>query len=495
MQKSSEKKQNTHGKSAFLKGAAWIAVGGFVAKLLGALYRIPLTNLIGGRGLGLYQLIYPIYCLLLTVSATGIPSSIAKLTAERLQKGKGDKPLLITALKLFLGIGVFGSLLMAALAPLLAKAQGTEEVLGGYFTLAPSVLLVSAISVFRGWFQGKNRMFPTALSEMVEQAVKVGFGLLFAYLFRESVQTAVVFLLLAVSLSELVALIVMIIQFRRIPAPDKPLEDGERVRAKSVLKLSIPVTLASIVLPISGLIDSMLFVRILESQTAEAVTLYGLFAGGAVTVINLPVSVCYGIAAASVPAVSAAQAKAQEGKRKSEGAVNESAPNDMRENEPNEQKGKRKKRGGVLSKIFFSFGVTLAVSVPSALGLYLLAEPAAKIIFRSLQGEELSTLVALIKSFSISAVTLSLTQTSSACLTAQGKPFCSALATSIGVTVKTLVYVLLLKTTTLGVFALAHATNLCYLVAFFVGLLYNIRIAVKADKGAKAYDNDSGAGR
>lgn len=485
MQKSSEKKQNTQGKSAFLKGAAWIAVGGFVAKLLGALYRIPLTNLIGGRGLGLYQLIYPIYCLLLTVSATGIPSSIAKLTAERLQKGKGDKPLLVTALKLFLGIGVFGSLLMAALAPLLAKAQGTQEVLGGYFTLAPSVLLVSAISVFRGWFQGKNRMFPTALSEMVEQAVKVGFGIAFAYLFRERVQTAVVFLLLAVSLSELVALIVMIIQFRRIPAPDKPLKDGEQVRAKSVLKLSIPVTLASIVLPISGLIDSVLFVRILESQTAEAVTLYGLFAGGAVTVINLPVSICYGIAAASVPAVSAAQAKAQASEKERAETVND----------PNEQTGKRKKRGGVLSKIFFSFGVTLAVSLPSALGLYLLAEPAAKIIFRSLQGEELSTLIALIKSFSISAVTLSLTQTSSACLTAQGKPFCSALATSIGVTVKTLVYVLLLKNTDLGVFALAHATNLCYLVAFFIGLLYNIRIAVKADKGAKAYDNHSGAGR
>ena len=73
--------------SGFLKGAAWIAVGGFTAKVIGALYRIPLTNLIGGRGLGLYQLVYPIYCLLLTVSATGIPSSIAKLTAERIARG------------------------------------------------------------------------------------------------------------------------------------------------------------------------------------------------------------------------------------------------------------------------------------------------------------------------------------------------------------------------------------------------------------------------
>ena len=60
-------------KSGFLSGAVWIAAGGFIAKALGAVYRIPLTNLIGGYGLGLYQLVYPVYCLLLTVSATGIP--------------------------------------------------------------------------------------------------------------------------------------------------------------------------------------------------------------------------------------------------------------------------------------------------------------------------------------------------------------------------------------------------------------------------------------
>ena len=70
-------------RSKLLTGAATIAAGGLVAKLIGAFYRIPLTNLIGGEGIGLYQLVYPFYCILLTVSATGIPSSIATLTAGR----------------------------------------------------------------------------------------------------------------------------------------------------------------------------------------------------------------------------------------------------------------------------------------------------------------------------------------------------------------------------------------------------------------------------
>ena len=89
-------------KSGFLKGAAIIAAGGFISKLIGAVYRVPLTNLIGSRGLGLYQMAYPFYCLLLTVSATGIPSSIASLTAARFSKGESDKGVLKTALKLLL---------------------------------------------------------------------------------------------------------------------------------------------------------------------------------------------------------------------------------------------------------------------------------------------------------------------------------------------------------------------------------------------------------
>jgi stage V sporulation protein B len=200
------------GKGRFIKGAVIIATGGFIAKLIGALYRIPLTNLIGGRGIGLYQLVYPVYCLLLTVSATGIPSSIAKLGAER--AGTDTRPLFKSAMRLFLLIGFFGSLLMALTAPVLSRAQSAESVKAGYYALAPSVFLVSGISVFRGYFQGKNKMTPTALSEIIEQAVKVGFGLLFAYLHRGNIEKAVVFLLLSVSISELVALLFMMFLYK-----------------------------------------------------------------------------------------------------------------------------------------------------------------------------------------------------------------------------------------------------------------------------------------
>ena len=446
-------KREKSGRWEFLKGAIWIAFGGFVAKLIGALYRIPLTNLIGGKGLGLYQMVYPVYCLLLTVSATGIPSSIAKLTAEKIGKGESDRQVFRLSMRLFLIIGLCGMALMAIVAPYLARAQGSEEVLGGYYALAPSVLLVSAISVFRGWFQGRNKMYPTAISEITEQVIKVAFGLLFAYLFREEVAKAVVFLLLAVSLSELFTLFLMLAIYKRVPAPVEEKKEGGMVGMKSILKLSIPVTFSAILLPLSGLIDSVLAPRLLGVYATDAVTLYGLFAGGAVTVVNLPVSMCYGVAAASVPAVANAVARRGKG----------SSPR---------------------KRIFFSVLITVAVALPSAIGLYSFAEPAARLIFRSLKDEELVVLTRLIKVLAVSAFTLSLVQTLSACLTAQGKPQYGALSMLIGVTVKTVLYGVWLKKPEVSIYGLAYATNICYFVVALLNFLFNMAISRKKKKAS-----------
>lgn len=429
-------------ENGLIKGAVWIAAGGFIAKVIGAIYRIPLTNLIGGRGLGLYQMVYPVYCLLLTVSATGIPSSIAKLTAERIRHRQSPRALFSSAMKLFLLIGVGGTAIMAIVAPFLAKAQGSGEVLAGYYALAPSVLLVSAISVFRGYFQGKNDMMPTALSEIAEQVIKVAFGILFAYLFKDRIALAVTFLLLAVSLSELFTLFLMLALYRR--DGEKTQNEGGRVEFKTILRMSVPVTLLSLLIPLSSLIDSVLAVRLLGKYEADAVTLYGLFAGGAVTIIGLPVSVCYGIAAASIPRVAS---------------------------EPSGKKARR--------KIFHSLGLTALLGGVSAIGLYLFAEPAVGIVFRSLTDGEKQTMIRLVQAYSVSALTLSCSQTLAACLTAQGKPQHAALSMLVGVTVKTVCYFFWLKNPEISVFGLAYATNLCYLVAFSMDFVYNLIILKK----------------
>jgi len=243
----------------------------------------------------------------------------------------------------------------------------------------------------------------------------------------------------------LVTLLVMWGIFQRLSHTMISQNEGGRVELKSILRMSLPVTLNSILLPLSGLLDSILAPRLLSVYTADAVTLFGLFAGGAVTVVNLPVSVCYGLAAASIPRIASV-----------------------------------KEKGGKLRKnIFFALGITVLVGGISAVGLYLFAEPAAKIIFHSLTASELENLVGLIKAFSVSALTLSAVQTLSACLTAQGKPQYAALSMMVALTVKTGLYVFWLRNPAVSVFGLAYATNIAYAVAFFLDLVYNIRVSRK----------------
>ena len=442
-----EKQKN----SGLLRGAATIALGGFIAKAIGAVYRIPLTNFIGGEGIGLYQLVYPFYCLLLTVSATGIPSSIATLTAKTLAGGGSARPLFKTCIRLFLWIGAVSTLLMMVLAPLLARAQGEPQLWSGYLALAPSVLLVSAISVFRGYFQGHNRMFPTALSEVLEQVVKVGIGLVVAYLFRGNLYRSVTVLLAAVTASEAAALIYLWICFHRTPAPNKTTQKSEKTACKTVLRLSIPVTLSACLIPLFGLIDSVLIVRLLRPYAQNAVAQYGLFSGGAVTVINLPVSVCYGIAAASVPALSAAVRKGASGRK----------------------------------KLLFSLLLTLGVSSLAAVGLYLFAEPAVRVLYRSLTAEELATLSGLVKRFSFSAVTLSCAQTLSACLTALERPSRAALSMAISMLIKTVMNCLLLSNPRVGIYGAAMAANVGYALAFLLNLVFAWRATGKSGRNGR----------
>ena len=301
-----------HMKQNFLKGPIIISVGGIAAKILGAFYRIPLTNILGGEGMGVYQMVYPLYCLLLTVSATGIPSGLARIVSSAESRGDHAKSraVLFKSLLLFSGVGLCGSALMFLLAPAMSAAQGEIGAVAAYRALAPGVFFVSVLSCLRGWFQGQEQLFPTAFSEICEQAVKVALGLFFARAFRGEPFKAVARTLASVTFSEFAAC--LLLAFLAWGGRTKRPLFRERVqdlRAKQLLRVTIPVTVAAGLLPLSNLLDSILIVRLVGRYASNATALYGLYAGAAATLVNLPVSVCYGIAAAIIPAVSACQSK------------------------------------------------------------------------------------------------------------------------------------------------------------------------------------------
>lgn len=423
-------------KQSFLGGAVLIALGGFISKLLGALYRIPLTNILGGRGMGIYQMVYPLYCLLLTISASGIPTGLARLVSA------GEPNVATSAFRLYGVIGAVGSLLFFLFARPLAFLLGEGAVASCCQTLAPAVFFVSIISVVRGYFQGYGNMLPTALSEVCEQLIKVSLGCVFALYYATNLTKAVSSTLFAVTLSELVTCFFLVVWYRKVSYSPKPLFSCPK-RYKTVLQYTLPLTLMAGAMPLGNLIESIITLNILRPIQPNATAIWGVYTGCAVTIINLPVSIAYGLSASAVPQIS-----------------------------PLAQKGEWKR---AKTKVWRAFLFTLVIALPSAVIIYLSAPLLVNLIFSHLTAEEKSLVVSLCRVLAVNTVTLSLGQTSSACLTALGKPRQSAVSQWFAMGVRVLASTLLLLLTH-SIYGVAVASIFGYLVAFLCNLWYIIRV-------------------
>lgn len=444
-------KNNGKSGQSFLAGAVIISIGGFVSKLLGAVYRIPLTNFLGGEGMGIYQMVYPLYCILLTVSASGIPTGISRLISSGSGAGAERQ-----AFRLYGAVGIIGTLVMYLLSTPLAALQGEPAIALCCKLLCPSVFFVSLLSVVRGYFQGKGNMLPTAATEIAEQLIKVGFGVVFAYIFRKNLALAVASTLLAVTVSEVISTAAALLWYVKRRAK-LPLYTLPSVPVKNILQFTVPLTLTAIALPLSQLAESIIAVRLLRAGAENATALYGIFSGCAVTIINLPVSVTYGLAASSVPQIS---------------------PLAERGNIADAKK-----------KAFKALLITLAVSLPAAVGLFFLAPVAAKLIFGSLEGAERELLIKLIKIMAVSSVTLSLVQTSSACLTALGYPVRSTITQWSTAILRVGLTAGLIYFTDASISGAAWSANCAYFVAMLMNFWYILRVTDKKKKGESNENN------
>lgn len=439
-------------KQGYIKGALIISVGGLISKLLGAVYRIPLVAYLGGEGMGLYQLVYPLYCILLTLSASGIPTGIARLVAA----DGGGKNTVGGAFYLYGVIGVVGTVVMFLAAKPLAFAQGEEAVAFCCRLLAPSVFFVAIIAVVRGYFQGKSNMYPTAFTEVAEQLIKVVVGVSLARRYRGDVFRATSSAIFAVTASEAIACLFAAVFYLTEKGGVKPLFKIPSPSVGRLLKFTLPLTVSAIALPVSQLAESIVVVNVLRSGGQNATALYGIFSGCAVTLINLPVSVTYGLAAASVPQISPLAAS---------GNFKEAA-----------------------KKIKKSLSYTALISLPCAVGLYLFSPLATNLIFSSLKLAEKELLIRLVRIMCINALTSSLVQTSSACITSLGKPVWN-MFTQWGCAVLRIVLSFVLTAfTPLSIIGVAVSANVCYFVAVIFNLCY-ITVVIKISGGNKNDNN------
>lgn len=438
-------------KSKLLLGTLILSVTALFCKVLGAFYRVPLTNILKAEGMGVYQLIYPIFSLLLIISTSGIPNAVSRLISEKISQNQIKYANTIAKYSIILigGFGLFLSVLMFVLAPYIATLQGNLLAVKGYYAIAPSVFVVSIISVLRGVFQGKQNMLPTAISQVIEQVLKVVLGLIFAFLFiSKGIEFAVFGALLGVTISEFVAMIVLIIintiNKHKIHLTSEEVPSVSFI-CKEILKIALPITLNSLILPLLLVVDSVLIVNLLTDfglSLGTATSHYGILTGVSNTIVNLPVVVATALSTAIVPSICTSL-----------------------------------KQGDlqlVNNKISLTFKLILFVSIPSVLCLMIFSEPILNLLFPSIMINEGVLASNLLIYSSINILFLGFLQVSSAilqCLNKMWMPIINLFVSSVIKIVLTLILVPLL-----GIYGSVIASVSCYFVASLLNFILLLRL-------------------
>ena len=298
----------------FVKGAIVLILCNLIGKVIGVLYRLPLVKIVGSVGMGQYQLTFPLYCLILTISTSGIPVAISKLVAEYNMKNHcfDSKRLLKISVIILSLLSFVGAAIVVLFAKQISAAQGNPDAYICYYGIAPAILFVGLLSAFRGYFQGNLKMFPTAISGLIEQVFKLVFGLYFAKkLLVYGTEYAVFGALIGVSVSEFVACLFLFVTYlvysrkHKIEKTRNCLRYGQL--SKQLMGLSIPATFSSIISPITTMVDSFLVVNLLMIvgfSSQKATMLLGLQSGVVEPLVNIPVIISVSIAASILPSVS-----------------------------------------------------------------------------------------------------------------------------------------------------------------------------------------------
>ena len=305
----------------FLKGALILIIFNLIGKVIGAVYRIPLARIIGSVGMGEYQLVFPLYSLFLTISTSGIPVAISKLVAEYSSQNRFKeikKLLKISFIVLFI-ITFLGASILVLGARFFAKLHGNELTYITYYAIAPAVIFVGMLSAFRGYFQGKLKMVPTAVSGLIEQVLKLVIGLFLAIkLSNFGVIYSVFGALLGISISEFFALLFLIICYIFDRLKSKKVivyRDYESLSttkvAKQFLQLVVPITPGGLIVPITTMVNSFITISSLMSvgYTNEiSAMMLGLESGVVEPLIHMPVVIAISLSTVLLPSLSGLQA-------------------------------------------------------------------------------------------------------------------------------------------------------------------------------------------
>ncbi len=437
----------------FIKGAAILGIAGVIVKILGAIYRIPLGNIIKPEGMGYYQTAYPFYVLLLTISTSGVPVAIAKLVSEKSAIGdykSAYKVFRVALAGLFIA-GVLTSTFVFINARSIVNSLGNPNAYYSLIALVPALFFVPIMAAFRGYFQGRQNMVPTALSQISEQFFRVVLGLLITYLLLGyGIPVAAGGASFGGSIGAIAGAVAVYAVFL-----SKKKDINEEIRkgisndeyqvkaiVKDLLIIAIPITIGAAIAPIMDTIDASMVIKRLQTinySKGVANELYGQLKGYAQTLINLPQVFSISIAMSLVPAIS--NAKARREKKEIEGLI----------------------RSGIR--------MTLLIGLPCAFGLFVLARPIIELLYFNNTPETITSIAEILQYLSFGVIFLTLVQALTSMLQGLGKPLIPVISLFIGAIVKVTLTYTLTAIPSINVKGAAISTVAAYAIAATLDLI------------------------
>lgn len=304
-------------KQSFIGGVTIMAVSTVFVKICGALYKIPLNNILGEDGITHFTTAYNIYALLLTISTAGLPLALSKLISEAHATNRRTqmRRCFYAAMSLFVALGAAGSAIMLLFTRQLAAALHNSLAYWPIKCLGVSVICVSVMCAYRGFAQGRQNMVPTAVSQFIEAFAKLVIGLPLAwYLIKigRPLEIGAAGAIVGVSAGIVLAMLYMILNYRKNRGPimwgtDKTQSYGTIVRR--LLALGIPITIGQGGMSFLNALDQSIVLGQLQNVlglTEQAATkLYGQYIFSN-TLFNLPSSFLPTVAISLVPAITVA---------------------------------------------------------------------------------------------------------------------------------------------------------------------------------------------
>lgn len=432
-------------KKTFVKGAAILGVAGLLVQVMGAVFRIPLGNIIGQEGMGYFQTAYPLYVFLLVFSTNGAPAAISKMASERIALGQHREAHRVFKLSfiLMLVLGIVAFAIVFVFAKPLVVMFGNEGAYLAMVAISPALLFVPIMAVFRGYFQGLQEMEPTATSQLVEQAVRVAVGLTLAIvLLPKGMEIAAAGATFGTSVGPIAGVLLLVIIYFYKRKRLKGLIDGDtdkgRESGRSILstlaKIAIPITIGVSILPIMNIADVAITMQRLQDTgilEKEANNLYSLLTGFAGPVINIPMALALSIALSMVPAIAAANSV--------------------------------KDYNFLDINIKLGLRMAMIIGVPCTFGLMSLAEPIMLLLY-PLQASAATESASCLFYLSIGVIFLAIAQTMAGVLQGLGRPGIAVMSLVAGLVVKCIGTYVLVGIPSLNITGAAIASSIAYIV-------------------------------